>query len=110
MHPSASPIRRNVKPLAAALIVASLFMLLKVSLAVDEGEVSAPASRFNFSPSVVPEVAGPPVRLQRRVHPSVRRISSFLSTVGAARAPHDPGGGGPPPAALFPDTRTDQII
>ena len=64
MRPSASPIRRNVKPLAAALIVASLFVALKGSLAVDEGEVRAAAARFKFSRSVVPEVAGPPARSQ----------------------------------------------
>ena len=110
MHPSASPIRRNVKPLAAALIVASLFMALRFSLAVDEGEVSAAAARFKFSRSVVPEVAGPPVHLQRRVHPSVRRISSFLSTVGAAVALNDLDGDGLSNDVCYIDTRTDQIV
>jgi hypothetical protein len=110
MNPSASPIRRNVKPIAAALIVASLFLALKSSLAVDEGEVRAAAARFKFSRSVVPEVAGPPVRLQRRVHPSVRRISSFLSTVGAAVALNDLDGDGLSNDACHIDTKTDQII
>lgn len=110
MNPSASQIRRSVKPLAAALIVASLFVALKGSLAVDEAEVSAVAARFKFSRSVVPEVAGPPVRLQRRVHPSVRRISSFLSTVGAAVALNDLDGDGRSNDACYIDTRTDQII
>ena len=110
MQPSASTIRRNVKPLAAALIVASLFVALKVSLAVDEGEVSAAASRFKFSRSVVPEVVGPPVRFQRRVHPSVRRISSFLSTVGAAAALNDLDGDGLSNDVCYIDTRTDQIV
>src|ERR1700751_4700684 len=94
MHPSASQIRRNVKPLAAALIVASLFLALKFSLVTDESGARAAAARFKFSPSVVAQVAGPPVRLQRRVHPSVRRISSFLSTVGAAVALNDLDGDG----------------
>jgi enediyne biosynthesis protein E4 len=110
MHRSASPIRRGVKPLAAALIVASLFMALRFSLAVDEGAVSAAAARFKFSRSVVPEVAGPPVRLQRRVHPSVRRISSFLSTVGAAVALNDMDGDGLSNDVCYIDTRTDQIV
>ena len=110
MHPSTSPIRRNVKPLAAALIVASLFVALRFSLGVDEGEVRAAAARFKFSRSVVSEVAGPPVRLQRRVHPSVRRISSFLSTVGAAVALNDLDGDGLSNDACYIDTRTDQIV
>jgi enediyne biosynthesis protein E4 len=110
MHQSASLIRRNVKPLAAALIVASLFVALRCSLAVDENGEHAAAARFKFSRSVVPEVAGPPVRLQRRVHPSVRRISSFLSTVGAAVALGDLDGDGLSNDASYIDTRTDQII
>ncbi len=110
MHQSASPIRRSVKPLAAALIVASLFVALKFSLAVDENGERAAAARFKFSRSVVSEVAGPPVRLQRRVHPSVRRISSFLSTVGAAVALNDMDGDGLSNDACYIDTRTDQIV
>lgn len=110
MHPSASPIRRNLKLFAATLIVASLFVALKVSLGVDDGEVRAAAARFKFSRSVVPEVAGSPVRFQRRVHPSVRRISSFLSTVGAAVALGDLDGDGLSNDASYIDTRTDQIV
>lgn len=110
MHPSASPIRRNIKPIAAGLVVASLFMALRFSLVVDEGAVRAAAARFKFSRSVVSEVAGPPVRLQRQVHPSVRRISSFLSTVGAAVALNDMDGDGLSNDACYIDTRTDQII
>lgn len=110
MHQSASPIRRSVKPLAAALIVASLFVALKFSLAVDENGERTAAARFKFSRTVVSEVAGPPVRLQRRVHPSVRRISSFLSTVGAAVALNDMDGDGLSNDACYIDTRTDQIV
>src|ERR1051325_1600587 len=110
MHTSASLIRRNVKPLASALIVASLFLALKVSLGVNESEVRAAAARFKFSRSSLPEGAGPPVRLQRRVHPSVGRISSFLSTVGAAVALNDLDGDGLSNDACYVDTRTDQII
>lgn len=110
MYPSASQIQRNVKPLAAALIVACLFLALRFSLAVDEDGVSAVAARFKFSRSVVSEVAGPPVRLQRHVHPSVRRISSFLSTVGAAVALNDLDGDGLSNDVCYIDTRTDQIV
>lgn len=110
MHPSASQLSRHVKPLAAALIVASLFLALKFSLGVDEGEVRAAATRFKFSRSAVPEVAGPPVRLQRRLHPSVKRITSFLSTVGASVALNDLDGDGLSNDACYIDTRTDQII
>lgn len=110
MYPSANLIRRNARFFTALLIVTSLFLALRYSLGVDKGEVRAAAARFGFSRSSLPEVAGPPVRLQRRVHPSVRRISSFLSTVGAAVALNDLDGDGLSNDACYIDTRTDQII
>lgn len=103
-------IRRNAKTFTALLVVASLFLALSYSLSVDDKEVRAAAARFGFSRSSLPEVAGPPVRLQRRVQPSVRRISSFLSTVGAAVAINDLDGDGLSNDACYIDTRTDQII
>lgn len=110
MYPSANLIRRNARVFTALLIVTSLFLALRYSLGVDGGEVRGAAARFGFSRSSLPEVAGPPVRLQRRVHPSVRRISSFLSTVGAAVALNDLDGDGLSNDACYIDTRTDQII
>lgn len=103
-------IRRNAKAFTALLVVASLFLALSYSLSVDDREVREAAARFGFSRSSLPEVAGPPARLQRRVHPSVRRISSFLSTVGAAVAINDLDGDGLSNDACYIDTRTDQII
>ena len=110
MYPSANLIRRNARAFTALLIVVSLFLTLRYSLGVNSGEVSEAAARFGFTRSSLPEVAGPPVRLQRRVHPSVSRISAFLSTVGAAVALNDLDGDGLSNDACFIDTRTDQII
>lgn len=110
MYPSAGLIRSNAKVFTALLIVTSLFLALKYSLGVNSGEVRAAAARFGFTRSSLPEVVGEPVRLQRRVHPSVRRISSFLSTVGAAVALNDMDGDGLSNDACYIDTRTDQII
>ncbi|HEV2863505.1 MAG TPA: CRTAC1 family protein [Pyrinomonadaceae bacterium] len=110
MYPSAGLIRRNARVFTALLIVTSLFLALSYSLGVDDGEVRVAASRFGFSRSGLPEIAGPPVRRQRRVHPSVRRISSFLSTVGASVALNDLDGDGLSNDACYVDTRTDQVI
>lgn len=110
MYPSAGLIRRNARVFTALLVVTSLFVALRYSLGVDDGEVRSAAARFRFSRSSLPEVAGPPVRLQRRVHPSVGRISSFLSTLGAAVALNDLDGDGLSNDACYIDTRTDQII
>ena len=105
-----APEPRNAKVFTALLIVTTLFLALKYSLGVNNGEVRTAAARFGFSRSSLPEIAGPPVRLQRRVHPSVRRISSFLSTVGAAVALNDLDGDGLSNDACYIDTRTDHII
>lgn len=110
MYASANLIRRNARAFTALLIVVSLFLALRYSLGVNSGEVRAAAARFGFTRSSLPEVAGPPVRLERRVHPSVRRISAFLSTVGAAVALNDLDGDGLSNDACYIDTRTDQII
>ena len=110
MYPSANLIRRNARAFTALLIVVSLFFALRYSLGVNSVEVIEAAARFGFTRSSLPEVAGPPVRLQRRVHPSVRRISAFLSTVGAAVALNDLDGDGLSNDACYIDTRTDQII
>lgn len=110
MYPSANLIRRNARAFTALLIVVSLFIALRYSLGVNSGEVREAAARFGFTRSSLPEVAGPPVRLQRRVHPSVRRISAFLSTVGAAVALNDLDGDGLSNDSCYIDTRTDQII
>lgn len=103
-------VRANAKPLAAMLIVTALFFALRFSLSVDRGAVSAAATRFRFSRSSLPEVPGPPIRLQRLVNPSVSRISSFLSSLGAAVAFNDLDGDGLANDVCYIDTRTDQVI
>jgi hypothetical protein len=110
MHPRASLIRRNAKLFTALLIVASLFLALRHSLNVNQWEAEAAAARFRFSRSRLPDVAGPPVRYSRRVNPAVSRISSFLSTLGAAAAINDMDGDGLANDICYIDTRTDQVI
>jgi len=98
---------RNV---TAILLIVGLFVTLRVSLHVSEAEVASAAARFGFSKTILPEIGGPPVRMQRLVHPSLQRISAFVSTIGAAVALNDVDGDGVSNDACYIDTRTDQVV
>ena len=102
--------RHNAKTLAALLLVLGLFLALRFALNINQKEVSAAAARFGFSRSTLPELPGPPIRNQRLVHPSLERVSAFVSTVGAAVALNDMDGDGISNDACYIDTRTDQVI
>lgn len=102
--------QHRARTLAALLLVIGLFVALRVSLRVSEKEVRAAASRFAFSRSTLPELPGPPIRTQRLVHPSLKRVSAFVSTVGAAVALNDMDGDGVSNDACYIDTQTDQVI
>jgi len=102
--------RHNAKTLAALLLVLGLFLALRFALNTNQKEISAAAVRFGFSRSTLPELPGPPSREQRLVHPSLERVSAFVSTVGAAVALNDIDGDGISNDACYIDTRTDQII
>jgi len=102
--------QHQARTLVAVLLVVGLFVALRVSLKVSEKEVRAAATRFAFSRSTLPELPGPPIRTQRLVHPSLKRVSAFVSTVGAAIALNDMDGDGVSNDACYIDTQTDQII
>ena len=102
--------RHNARTLAALLLVLGLFLALRFALRISQKEISAAALRFGFSRSTLPELPGPPIRNQRLVHPSLARVSAFVSTVGAAVALNDIDGDGVSNDACYIDTRTDQII
>jgi enediyne biosynthesis protein E4 len=102
--------QHRARTVAALLLVVSLFLALRYSLHVGQEEVKAAATRFGFSRSTLPELYGPPIRDQRLVHPSLRRVSAFVSTVGAAVALNDLDGDGVSNDACYIDSRTDQII
>jgi hypothetical protein len=87
-----------------------LFLAMRLYLNASEKEAKAAATRFAFSRSSLPELSGPPIRTQRLVHPSLKRVSAFVSTVGAAVALNDLDGDGISNDACYIDTRTDQII
>ena len=102
--------QHRARTLAALLLIIGLFVALRVSLKVSEKEARAAATRFAFSRSTLPQLPGPPIRTQRFVHPSLKRVSAFVSTVGAAVALNDVDGDGVYNDACYIDTQTDQVI
>ena len=102
--------QHRARTLAALLLIIGLFVALRFSLKVSEKEVKAAATRFAFSRSTLPQLPGPPIRTQRLVHPSLKRVSAFVSTVGAAVALNDIDGDGVSNDACYIDTQTDQVI
>ena len=102
--------RHTARNLTAIFLIVGLFVALRISLHVSEAEIESAATRFRFSRTTLPEIAGPPERQQRLVHPSLGRISAFVSTLGAAVALNDIDGDGVANDACYIDTRTDQVI
>jgi hypothetical protein len=66
-------------------------------------------ARFQFSRHTLPEAAGEEKQV-RAVHPSLKRISAWISSVGAAVALGDADGDGLPNDACLVDPRTDSVV
>ena len=102
--------RHTARNLTVIFLIVGIFAALRISLHVSDAEIASAAARFRFSKTNLPEIAGPPVRMQRLVHPAFQRISAFVSTLGAAVALNDIDGDGAANDACYIDTRTDQLI
>jgi enediyne biosynthesis protein E4 len=102
--------RRHAKQVVALLVMTILFCVLRISSGTDAESIAAAARRFKFSHSGLPVTAGPSIRYVRNVHPSLKRISAFVSTLGAGAALNDIDGDGLSNDVCYVDTRTDQVI
>lgn len=92
----------------AAIILAAISYLLAKSPALSASEIAVLATRFSFKGVPLPEVAGhPPYKIVRNVHPSLERISAWISSMGAAVTVADLDGDGLPNDICFVDPRTD---
>lgn len=67
------------------------------------------ASRFRFTPLPIPHPEGYRERLVRPVHPSMARISAWVSAMGAAAALGDADGDGLPNDLCHVEPRSDQV-
>jgi len=100
--------RRYGKRLAALVVVAALYGAARLP-SLPAGERAALAARFRFAGAAIPEARAVPRRGIREVHPDLRPIRAWISSVGAAVALHDLDGDGLPNDLCSVDPRTDVV-
>jgi len=100
---------RYTRRIVAIAILGALYLLARLP-SLSDSERRALAARFRFERAVLPVVAGPEVRGVRPVHPSLRHIAAWISSVGAAVALNDLDGDGLSNDLCYVDVRTDQVI
>ena len=101
-------LRRNIPRIVAAVIVVFLFFQARVPN-IAAGERTLLASRFHFSRYTLPSSGDIGTRSVRPVHPSLKRISAWISSVGAAIAAGDLDGDGLSNDTCLVDPRTDLV-
>lgn len=102
-------VRRHARRIMAVLIVASLYGAARLP-SLDAGERARMAGSFRFTAHPLPELPGGEPRGVRPVHPSLRHIEAWISSVGAAVALADADGDGLPNDLCHVDPRTDRVI
>ena len=109
MNPPQPFFRRYAASLAGLALVAVLFALTQYPKLAGT-ETAMLAARFHFVKKPLPEVAGhPPYKQVREVHPSLQRISAWISSLGAAASFADLDGDGLPNDLIYVDPRTDLV-
>ena len=102
-------VRRLAAPLVAIVLIACCFGLARFP-SLPASERAQLAARFKFERMPLPEVAEhPPYKYVRQVHPSLSRISAWISSLGAAAALADLDGDGLPNDLAYIDPRTDLV-
>jgi len=94
--------------LVALVLVTVLYLLARPAETPPE-ELAKLASRFQFKKLPLPEIPGVPHKSVREVHPSLSRISAWVSTLGAAVTFADLDGDGLPNDLIHVDPRTDLV-
>src|SRR5262249_2951848 len=99
---------RNLTRLVASLIVVFLFFQARVP-DISAAERAHLAGRFHFAARLFPVNNSSQSRNVRAVHPSLKRISAWISSVGAAVAVADLDGDGLSNDVCLVDPRTDNV-
>lgn len=109
MNPSAGSIRPRVTLVVSVAIVVSLYFMTREPK-LSRAESDEVVSNFKFSRAPLPETADhPPYKYVRNVHPSVKHIRAYVSTLGASVALGDLDGDGFQNDAVWVDPRTDLV-
>lgn len=102
-------LRRRATSVVAALLIVAVYPLARLPR-LPESELANLASRFHFAKVAVPDLSGYPQKSVRNVHPSLQRISAWISSLGAAAALADLDGDGLPNDLCHVDPRTDLVV
>ena len=107
--PPAGRLRRQARRAAALALLAALYGAARLPT-LPAAERAELAARFRFTPFPLPELPGGASRAARDVHPSLRHLDAWISSVGAAVALADLDGDGLPNDLCHVDPRTDRVI
>jgi len=102
-------LRRRAAALAALALVLTIYAFARLPVPTPSVR-AALASRFHFTRLAMPDIPGSQFKYVRQVHPSLRRISAWISAVGAGVALADLDGDGLPNDLCHVEPRTDQVI
>ncbi len=100
--------KKYVSCFAAIALVALCYPFARVP-ALTDGERAALAARFGFKKLPLTEIPNRPHKTVRRVHPSLERISAWVSSLGAAATLADLDRDGLPNDVIHVDPRTDLV-
>jgi hypothetical protein len=100
---------RFAAPLVAIAMIAGCYWMARFPC-ISAGDCMKLAVRFKFDKFPLAEVTNhPPYKYVRQVHPSLQRISAWISTLGASVAMADLDGDGLPNDLINVDPRTDLV-
>ena len=103
-------VRQRGTVLVSLAIVIALYVMSR-ERSVSRAESQQIVESFQFDRTPLPEVANhPPYKYVRKVHPSVRHIRAYVSTLGASVSLGDLDGDGLQNDVIWVDPRTDQVI
>jgi hypothetical protein len=100
---------RNYSAALVALLLLIVFYYKTQLPRLDTNERSALAAHFRFEQMPVPVIAGAAYRTTRAVHPDLKRIAGFVSSLGAAATLADLDGDGLPNDLITIDPRTNLV-
>jgi enediyne biosynthesis protein E4 len=101
--------RRQPRRMVALALLGALYLLARLPT-ISDSERRQLASRFRFDRATLPVIGGAEVRTVRPVHPSLRHIAAWISSVGAAVALGDLDADGLANDLCYVDVRTDQVL
>ncbi|MBY0358918.1 MAG: CRTAC1 family protein [Candidatus Obscuribacterales bacterium] len=101
--------KKKTAMLVALVMLVALYCLAQLPQ-ISSQESSDLASRFSFKRMLLPEPKNQTYKYVRQVHPDLKRISAWMSAIGAAVTLCDLDGDGLPNDYVLVDPRCDQVI